>query len=322
MLALTERLCFVAERHKGYLQCRQLFSLYVYRLRIFEPFGRKPKSFDDALLSEDLNDQISGFINKNQKIKQDHDRQRTWFFDPPSHNEDGEYSGLIRYGTFGFESELIDTKTKQKQYDRKSSDFEQIALYYQFWLPEGEDFGLVAFQAFSGRSCISYVRAALQESFRKKNKGLTLRFEKITPVIVNKATFANSNVNQVTLIKRSSSSDLADLHGASKAPNEVEIEIKISAKSGNFGKFRDLSSESLRKSPGIYAIGSSPFQKATATVDFNGKARRVGIFGDTGNAGAFDVTEDITFGSNGHPDYSSIDSMADELLQDCYDALT
>lgn len=297
-------------------------SLYVYRMRIFEANARTPLPFDDSRIAQRLPDFLSNFVAGYAKIKEDHERQRTWFFDPPKHAADGEISGYIRYGTFGFESELFDTKTKKKQYDRKSTDFEQIELYYQFWCPEDEDFALVAFQSFSGRSCIGYVTTALQEEFRSKNKGLTLRIDKVSPQLVDKATFANSDVKQVTLIKRSASTDLADLHGASKKPTEVEIEVRVTAKSGSFGKFGKLDTTSLRNDAGVYAIGTTPFQKAVATVNFNGKPRRVGVFGDNGNAGAFDVTDDVDFGPNGHPVYKSIDAAADDLLSDAYNALT
>lgn len=297
-------------------------SLYIYRIRVFQINGRVPISFEDAQISTAIPDFIRKFVGAYAKLKEDHERQRTWFFDPPKHDADGEISGYLRYGTFGFESSLYDTKTKAKRYDRKTTDFEQIELYYQFWCPEDQDFALTAFQSFSGRSCISYVIHAIQEEFKAKNKGLSLRIDKIAPQLVHKKTFANSDIRQISFIKRSASTDLADLHGASRAPKEVEVEVRVTAKSGSFGKFGKLDSMALRSNPGVYAVGTAPFQKAVATVEFNGKPRRVGVFGDAGNAGAFDVTEDLTFGSNGHPDYKSIDKIADGLLADAHSALT
>ena len=297
-------------------------SLYVYRMQIYEDRGRKPLSFDDHLISIEVFEFLANFVKDHRRLQEDHDRQRTWFFDRPRRSKGEEVAGLLRYGVFGFESELIDTRTKKKQYDRKSTDFEQIELYYQFWCPDGEDFALLAFQSFSGRSCVGYVFEALKSEFRKTNKNLTLRLEKIAPQIINKATFGNAQVKQITLSKRSASKDLSDLHGASKKPQEVEVEVKVTAKSGTFGRYRDLNQASLKHDAGLYTIGASPFQKAKAKVSLNGKTRSVGIFGDNGNAGAFDITEDVDFSTSGHPKFASIDTIADDILSDTCEVLT
>ncbi len=296
-------------------------SLYIYRIKIFEVNGRRQLDFDDSRLNETMFDFLKNFVSKYEVIKEDHERQRTWFFDPPKAINDAEIHGYIRYGTFGFESELFDTKSKKKQYDRKATDFEQIELYYQFWLPDGENYGLIAFQTFSGRSCISYVREALNDYFKSTNAGLALRSDKIAPQNVARASFADAVVKQVRMIKRSSSNDLANLHGASKRPSEVEIEVKVTARNGSFGKFGALDPKLLRANAGVFSIGSGPFEKATAAVELNGKLRHIGVFGDSGNVGAFDVTEDVTFGSNGHPTFDSIDQIADDILSDVYGSI-
>src|SRR5262245_48108074 len=90
--------------------------------------------------SETVDKFISHFIDAHRTGIQNSELERSWYFE--LRDEDpGNYRGYIHYGTFGFESNFVDAKTKKRNYRRKTTDVEEIPLYFEFWLPKKENFG-------------------------------------------------------------------------------------------------------------------------------------------------------------------------------------
>ena len=165
-------------------------SLWFYRLVAYPERGRTPMSVMD-LPGQSFNEFLSSFVKKHSKTNQDDERQRIWYFGSPSTNKDGEIDGFVKYGVFGFESDLIDSKTRSHRYKRQVADYEQIDLYYQYWHPEDASGALAVMQSFQGRSCISFLNHAIQSDFKTEYPGYTLRIFKVMPADLKGSVFGD-----------------------------------------------------------------------------------------------------------------------------------
>jgi len=177
-------------------------GLRVYKIVVVEEGRTAPLPHDLDDLNINLDDFVHAFVDAHDAIKEHAEEERSWYIQEKDRDTEGQSSGLIHYGTFGFESNLIDGKTKTKQYRRKTTDIEEVPLYYEFWVPSDCKVGFAAFQSFQGRSPISLITKSMRESFKVRNKGYSLYFYKVMPNDVRGAAYFESPVKKLRLIRR------------------------------------------------------------------------------------------------------------------------
>lgn len=266
---------------------------------------------------------ISSFIPNHTNIMQNNEMERTWYFDEKFSRGSGNSSGYILYGTFGFESNLIDNKTKSKRYRRRATDIEEIPLFYEFWSPPASDFSLVCFQSFQGRSCIGLVISRMQDLFEVANPGFILEFKKLIPADGKGGIYSQAPVKRLRLIKRGAPSDLVDrLSSSDAAPAVVDLEVTISARrKSSLGTFLGITEAMAANEAGVIVYGGTPFEKVIAEVRIGNKTRRVSMLGENGDAGVVDISEHIVKGSDGHPTIESLGKESRILLKEFYSLL-
>ncbi|MGE7204888.1 hypothetical protein ACQKJZ_04315 [Sphingomonas sp. NPDC019816] len=137
--------------------------------------------FDSGELKVSPPQFFTNFVGAHNAPIQHAEKERSWYFEEREEDGLGNSKGHTHYGTFGFESNFVDRKTKAKNYRRKVDDIEEIPLFYEFWYPEDKDFCFAAFQSFQGRSCIGLVMDQAQEEFSAANPGCILKYQKLLP---------------------------------------------------------------------------------------------------------------------------------------------
>ena len=262
---------------------------------------------------------ISDYISSHTTSIQDSERERSWHLELKEDNNPNSYKGYIHYGTYGFESDFVDAKSKKHHYRRKRTDVEIIPLYFEFWLPENEHFGFAAFQSFQGRSCINLIMTDLKNKFEKKHADDLLSFKKLLPADSKNGLFASAPVKQFRLIRRDAPSDLADRYFSNPEPDSVKFEVIMSARRNkSLGNFGNLSKSIKLKSKNVVRYGGVDFPEAVAEIRIGNRTRKVGVFGLNGEAGVIDITDSITRGPDGHPTFASIALETDSIIDDMY----
>ena len=185
-------------------------GIRVYKITVNKKGNSARLPFSDKSIVLSPSRFVSDFIKRHPSPTRDDELERSWYFEQKEETSTGSSRGYVHYGTFGFESKLKDSSTKRLNYKRKVTDVEEIPLFYEFWFPPASDFGFVAFQSFSGRSCISMIMTLMREEFFKKNDGISLQFERLIPSDGEGSLFFNSPVKRLRLYKRNVSSDIAD----------------------------------------------------------------------------------------------------------------
>ena len=259
---------------------------------------------------------ISSFIISMNSMSKNEILERSLFLEEKVSGSIGCSKGYIHYGTFGFESNFIDSTTKERHYRRKVSDVEEIPLYYEFWFPAGMNYGFAAFQSFQGRSCIQLLISKMRDEYAASNKEHALNVRKLTPSDKNGGVFAQALVKRLRLIRKNVSPDIADRYLGSRDSDYVDFEVSLTAKArrslGSLGSV----TRAMRKSEGIVISGEERFDKVVAEIRVGNKVRKVGLFGGDGDTGVIDLTDSVPKGADGHPDFFALTKEVDAILKE------
>ncbi|OUJ09284.1 hypothetical protein [Gluconobacter sp. DsW_058] len=264
---------------------------------------------------------FTNFVKNHAVAVQNEEKERSWYFAEREKDSLGNSKGYTHYGTFGFESNFVDSKTKTQNYRRKVNDIEEIPLFYEIWFPEKKDFFFAAFQSFQGRSCIGLIMDQAQQEFTAINPGYVLKYQKLLPSESN-SLYDKEPVRSLRLIKRNAPQDVTDRYLGREAPDEVNFEVRLSARRSKIlGLFGEVTGALKTSDAGLVLHDGIEFSEAYADVKIGGKYRPVGVFGSDSNAGVIDITEDVIRGSDGHPTYQSLCEQSDKILLDFFDTL-
>lgn len=287
------------------------------------------KKGDKAILSFDASEFnvkpakfFTNFVAGHAAVVQNDEKERSWYFEEREGDAEGSSRGYTHYGTFGFESNFVDNKTKAKNYRRKVDDIEEIPLFYEYWRPEDADLCFAAFQSFQGRSCIKLVMDQAQEEFAALNPGYILKFRKLLPS-EGSSLYGKAPVRRLRLIKRNAPQDVTDRFLGRRVPDKVNFEISMSTNRNKIlGSFSEVAGALKKNASGVVLHDGIEFSEVYADVKIGGKYRPVGVFGGESNTGVIDITEDIVRGVDGHPTFESLTKQCDKILLDFYEVLT
>lgn len=279
-------------------------------------------SFDESGLNVKPPQFFTDFVASHSAVVQNVAKERSWYFEEKESDSLANSRGYTHYGTFGFESNFVDIKTKAKNYRRKVDDIEEIPLFYEFWRPENADLCFAAFQSFQGRSCIKLIMDQAQAEFAALNPGYILKIRKLLPS-EGSSLYGKAPVRQLRLIKRNAPQDLTDRFLRRRVPDKVNFEVRLSTnRNKTLGTFGEVTSALRKNDAGVVLHDGIEFSEVYAEVKIGGKYRPVGVFGGNSSAGVIDITEDIIRGVDGHPTFDSLKLQCDKILLDFYNVVT
>ncbi len=298
-------------------------GLRVYQVTIHKENDRTPLLLTGDGAATDAHKFLSDFVGENVNANDHEDLQRSWFFETKSESSINNIYGYLRYGTYGFESDLIDRKTKKSNYKRKVGDLEEIPLYFHFWTPGKQDFALAAFQSFQARSCVQVVIGAACATYAKKHKGYKLSFRKLMPGDVKSSALYSAPVKQLTLVKKQIPQNKEDRYLFDFKPEEVEFEISFKAKRRRtLGSLASLLDKSSSNAAQALRFDGIQFDQAKAEVTVGNKRRTVGVLGYSNDAGVIELSESVQYGADGHPSFASIKYETEQILKDFHSTLS
>ncbi len=296
-------------------------GLRFYKVQVFKKLDRTPIPIKGGESKYDLLTFFDIFVKL--KIKETEGDDRAWFFTPEETKSIRTLHGIINYGTTGFGSDIKDSKTKEKKYERLATDMEEVPLYYQIWCPLEADFALLALQSFGPRSCIGRIQRAASDEFSKMHEGYRLGFEKLMIEDISTGELGFSPVKQLRFIQRQPPQDKADKYLKGAITQEYEMETVFRSKRRGFlGTHKDISDIILpAQKTGIFTMDGIEYNEIKAEVDFAGKRRVIGILGSMVDSGSIEVSDKVKRGPKGHPTIETICIEVDELMEAFYEAI-
>ena len=231
----------------------------------------------------------------------------------PEKDDAHSIHGLIRYGSFGYATEVENVNTGIVEHKRTLNEADTIPLYYRFWWPPSYSYGLWAFQSYSGRSCASAVLGEFRSHYRENYVGWKFESKKVVPSEITQ--YANARVKRLTLVKRKANSGTVSSALKPVLPgSEVDIEFEVKARGqGYFGKLSDMKN----KLAGQMLVGDIDYGTAYATVMVDGKPKKIGVVGVSTNTGVIDITSDVAFdAASKMPTLDSVSKAVKSEMQD------
>ena len=226
----------------------------------------------------------------------------------PSANFKNSAHGLVRYGKYGYGSQVEDKKSGVVEHTRTVDQADMIPLYYRFWLADGKSYGLVGLQSFGGLSCVDIVNRALVNAHGLMHQDWRLTMKKVMPNDMK--LYGNKAVRSIQLVTKNSDQNIVEKAlRPSESDTKMDVELFLRARGkGNFGKLKDLSD----KIGGHMEIGDLEFSGAYANVKVGSSFKKIGVVGVGSTAGVIDLTDDVVLDANNHP---TLKSVSDETTR-------
>lgn len=292
-------------------------GIRVYSLTLYEKGSKSPVPFHGTSKAQPPANFISEFCAGHLTTTANEERERSWYIEQKAKGTSGNIKGYIHYGTFGFESNFVDSKTKKKNYRRKVTDVEEIPLYFEFWCPPESNHGYAVFQSFQGRSCVQLLASKMKEDYESKNKHFYLNFKKLMPSGGPGGLFGGQPVKRLRLIRRNVSSDLADQYFGTKGSDPIDYELSLSARrSRSLGSLGTIKQSVSSVADGMLVFEGLEFDQAVADIRIGKKVRPIAILNHNSDAGVIDLSESIEKGVDGHPTYDSLASEVSDILKE------
>lgn len=295
-------------------------GLRFYKVTFHQERSSSTICIDDPILQHGSSHILTESLTKHTSVTNVDSAQRGWFFDKPNSIDQRNITGRITYGIHGIVSRFVGITDRKEKFKRSASDLEEIPLYYQFFRPKGAHYSIFIFQSFGVRSCVKLVQQAFQD-FVKSKTGLIVRFKKLLPTEVGINLFGDALVKEMTLFKQKVSSDKVNAY-RDDAPGEYDIKLSLTAKGkSNFGFYRNINADKL-KATGRSVAAIDDFDKATVKVRIGNNSKHITVFGNQGEAGTIDITDDSDLVmENGHPTVESLEKVSKPILKQFNGAL-
>ncbi len=304
-------------------------TLASYLIKVRKPQYTKDFLILDQLGTDNFLDFIKAFLTDLQTVSKNDERQKTIKIDTSNFKistKNRTIKGIIRSGEYGVESDIINSDTGKVVHRRKKEEADERPFYFLIHISENKKEGILILQRTGNLGVVDIINTKIREAFRQKYPDLIIEFHPmITKELAN--MFVNDGgIRQVVLTKYIQDSDLAEkVLNKDKSPKtkSISLEIKLKAPRGGFLKLKKnvkkfMSDPNARifSFKGMDSMGFDKDYDASIQVVHNGTTRTVDL-SDTGQIRPYyDIDKDLTFDSNGHPTFDSINDSASGLLKD------
>lgn len=289
-------------------------GLYIYKITIHNTQTHRQVAMSSTGQGGLFSKFLPVFLKEKSKPVSNSAIKRSWVFQTKKQNPTLS-EGLIKYGTFGHTSEIVDPQSGKSLFSRADHHIEEIPLYFQYFIGTGRSYAMCAFQSYRTWSCVTTVNGELTSDFRTYT-GDTLypKFQKVMPSEI--ALYANSDVKNLTMRKTKVKRDKFDvLRGLSIDDVNVEMNFSVRRR-GAFGRLKDVTRQLQENSANNLLLQHGlDFDQVTATVRVGNTYKKVGVLGPAVNAGVIDVSDDVQI-RNGHPTFTSISRTASSTISE------
>lgn len=296
-------------RERGDKEAFVSFDSVIQDNSFIDIFQKFVKTFEDDL---DIND-----VNK-----------KTFQFKPNSlkfSSENRKISGILKSGEFGRSSEVFNIITKTAKPPLDKNDSVINPFYFLIQVPKESQVGFLVLQRFGQQGITGIFTDHFCRFVRQEFQGFTVDFSPLASKELLMKMIDKGTVNEITLRKYNLPTDLADkyYHTGLQVDKTLTAEFKLHS-GGVFGNaFKDKVKNYINQPEAMFfdipALQSLGFDSNTETairVETGNSTRTIILNHFERFKTSFDIQKDVTFESNGHPNFESIDAIAKELLKE------
>lgn len=233
---------------------------------------------------------------------------------------DGDYiRGFVETGKYGYQARGIDRRTDQPSYTRTVNDAEMLPFYFMFYLPEGENFGLMLIQRFGTHGVYTPFTKQINNFFSNREPHYSIRFESaVLPSLIDDFN-RNSVAKKLKFRTYTIPSDVADQYDNTVNSDNAYVEYSIVAKKNC--NLRNLMN-AVRQNPAMLSLPNFEPEEISMQVTLNGKTRTVDINNPNDIRSYYEITNDVEIDDRtGHPTEESLRRVFYGLCDDLWMSL-
>ena len=237
--------------------------------------------------------------------------------------EENLVKGIIEIGDYGMSAELVDVESSNKTYQKSTTEAEMTPHYFLAYLPPDFDRGIMILQKNSGRGIQTALFADFKKQARTYDPKGKVHFTPLVPKNYIEELKKNGRFTKIRFIKNELPDNITNAYKRDtyEEPEKVEglSEFTIQPrKNGTLPqRILDWALEAItdksRVSNMAEVIGHE-YDKVKMEIVMGGRKRTINLDNLDSLRTDIDITKTIRTDEGGHPEFSSIDSAAGELL--------
>ncbi len=284
-------------------------------------------SADKPLLSDfdrgaDLLALIETYLNKlKSQVSSDGARKKAFRVRDVIRDDKARYvKGIIESGEYGSNQDIVNTKTGAKSYRTKTDDALLVPFYFLFHLPKDKHKGILVLQTFRQHGVYGALAEWLNLCFKGgyENRFRLDHLQMSNTNLLNKI-LDNSRVKEISLIRHEWPDDIANSVGSNSNEQKGKLVVSITAGyRGSLGvreRIKKMFSGQLPPNQVVELDYIEP-DAVSVKLEYNGKIRTITYSDNVDLRSLFDITDDVKLGADNFPEFDSIDSVAQKVLED------
>jgi hypothetical protein len=305
-------------------------SLSVHTIRVKHKEG--VKKYKDTILSEfndrdDFQDVLQSFLQGlSRRIK--NDVHQTYLKAENIGLIDRGIEGILESGYYGISSSIRDVETDEIRYKKNAHDADIIPFYFLIHIPKNKNEGIVILQRAGKYGIITDFGRALNNYVLEKYPGYSVEFNTIMEEKLIRKILCNGTIKKIRCIKYNAHTDAIDGldDGHKESPFNIEIvvsgkNVPLTDKIKNFFDSPNNSNNNIKTLVELHDFKDFDYDTVKVDVEVNDNIKTFDLSALYKAHTYYDISSKVTLGSNGHPLFESVQTIAREHLNATIDQL-
>lgn len=296
-------------------------TLGTYTIRLYDSKLGNDIDIENNEYSISVKMILKNFLLKLKENKKKDEEEKKISFVSKFEENDDIFEGIIKSGSYGFTSEILDTDNDEVSYNKKKNEAEVLPFYFKISLKRYRvDQYYLILQRLGVLGIKSHLEKELNRYFRIHNQNfqnLSIKIHDLTSEKAINMYLDQGQVNEMRFIRYGVRRDITDQYdkGAKETKGYMELVIKdhgIPIRD----RLKKFFKSSNKDTKNFLAIESFPYDDVKVQFSLNKKNRTV-TFSDLNKFKAYyEVSDDLTIGEDGHPTFDSLQIVSEDLLSD------
>lgn len=238
--------------------------------------------------------------------------------------------GIIETGEYGYESDLYDVNSEAVSHRRSTTEAEMLPFYFLISLPTNVNEGIIILQRFRQFGIRKLLLSDFSRVFSIAHPGYRVEFNPLTYENLLNEYLEGGQLKALRLVKFDMPRDIATAfelqdHVEEDAYVELVVKSKRNKNLPGLERIRNAINRRRHLEPDewnrLIEIPDFDFDVLKAELEINGKRKTIDLTNPYRLRSYYDITDDVEIAANGHPVFSSVNDLADELLEKLEESL-
>nr|WP_314095176.1 hypothetical protein [uncultured Shinella sp.] len=229
----------------------------------------------------------------------------------------GALTGLIMSGDYGQAGEIIESTNGNVSHRKKKTESLTEPFYFYIAVPDKETRGIVILQQSGLQGVKGLFEATVVDVFEAQYPDYRLHVRQLTIADTLAEYLRTGSVEELIVEKHEIPADIADLYGGQKKTYPGTFTQSIKSTAGLFKKDGLIAfAKGKKKLEDVFEFDDHGFDVVKAKIRIGDELKSVNLTKPEAISMSVDITDDVTFGADGHPTRVSLKNEFDKVAAD------